>query len=212
MAKQETKKKPDDGKSAKGRFAGKEISNETCPFDGKKVNRGQVLENKGKLLAFCGGACKRKFLRFQIEEKPKSRSMQEEMAAKPKVNHWETRSSELQSPAPGGHLVRQFGGSDREQIQNSNADASVTQVLTLLNGYVEDKLLKNTKAVLMQNIAMEAKESDKIDAAFLSILNRFPTSLEGRNANRAIKEFGSEEAVPDIIWSLMNAHEFLFIQ
>tara|TARA_B100001123_G_scaffold325939_1_gene366491 strand:+ start:10594 stop:13017 length:2424 start_codon:yes stop_codon:yes gene_type:complete len=212
MAKQETKKKPDDGKSAKGRFAGKEISNETCPFDGKKINRGQILENKGKLLAFCGGACKRKFLRFQIEEKPKGQAMANAMDAKPKVNRWEARSSELQSPAPGGHVIRQFGGSDREQIQNSNADASVTQVLTLLNGYVEDKLLKNTKSVLMNNIAKETKEADKIDAAFLSILNRFPTSIEDRNAGRALKEFGSEEAIPDIVWSLMNAHEFLFIQ
>jgi endogenous inhibitor of DNA gyrase (YacG/DUF329 family) len=211
MAKQ-AKKKPDDGKSAKGRFAGKEISNEKCPITGKKVSRSQVLENKGKLLAFCCANCKRKFLSYQIEEKPKGMPMDAEMAGKPKVNKWEARASELQSPAPGGHLVRQFGGSDREQIQNSNADASVTQVLTLLNGYVEGKLLNNPKTVLIQNIAGETKESEQIDAAFLSILNRFPTASEEREAKRAIKEFGEEEALPDLVWTLMNAHEFLFLQ
>ncbi|MFP6900799.1 MAG: DUF1549 domain-containing protein [Opitutales bacterium] len=212
LAKQDTKKKPDDGKSAKGRFAGKEISNTECPITGKKINRSQVLENKGKLLAFCCGNCKRKFLSYQIEEKPKSRAMEAEMASRPKVNKWEARASELQSPAPGGHIIRQFGGSDREQIQNSNADASVTQVLTLLNGYAEGKLLRNPKTALLQNVAGETKDSQRIDAAFLSILNRYPTPSEARDAKRTIKESGPEEAIQDILWTLMNAHEFLFVQ
>ncbi|MGE4550972.1 MAG: DUF1553 domain-containing protein, partial [Opitutales bacterium] len=212
LAKQEKKPKPDDGKSAKGKFAGKEITNENCPITGKKVNRSQVLENKGKLLAFCCSNCKRKFLSYQIEEKPKGMAMNEATAAKPKVNKWEVRASDLQSPASGGHVVRQFGGSDREQIQNSNADASVTQVLTLLNGYVEGKLLKNPKTALLQNIAGETKESDKINAAFLSILNRFPTPVEAREAKRSISQFGEEEGLPDLVWTLMNAHEFLFVQ
>ena len=212
LAKQEKKPKPDDGKSAKGKFAGKEITNENCPITGKKVNRSQVLENKGKLLAFCCSNCKRKFLSYQIEEKPKGMAMDEATAAKPKVNKWEVRASDLQSPASGGHVVRQFGGSDREQIQNANADASVTQVLTLLNGYVEGKLLKNPKTALLQNIAGETKESDKINAAFLSILNRFPTPVEAREAKRSISQFGEEEGLPDLVWTLMNAHEFLFVQ
>ncbi|MFP6854802.1 MAG: DUF1549 domain-containing protein, partial [Opitutales bacterium] len=91
MAKQTAKKKPDDGKSAKGRFVGKEISNENCPITGKKINRFQVLENKGKLIAFCCGNCKRKFLSYQVAEKPKGMSMNADMAAKPKVNKWEAR-------------------------------------------------------------------------------------------------------------------------
>ena len=76
MAKQ-AKKKPDDGKSAKGRFVGKEISNQNCPITGKKINRSQVLENKGKLLAFCCSNCKRKFLSYQIEDKPKGMAMKD---------------------------------------------------------------------------------------------------------------------------------------
>ncbi len=214
LAKQKAKKLADDGKSAKGRFAGQEITNENCPITGKKVNRSQVLENKGKLIAFCSGNCKRKFLSYQIEEKNQNRpkAMEAEMAAKPKVSRWEVRASELQSPAPGGHLIRQFGGSDREQIQNANADASVTQVLTLLNGYVETKLLKNPRTTLIQNIVSETQESKKIDAAFISILNRFPSPTEKLSAKKAISDFGEEEALPDLVWALMNAHEFIFVQ
>ncbi len=214
MAEQATKRKLDDGKSAQGRFAGKEISNEKCPITGKKINRSQVLENKGELIAFCCGNCKRKFLSYQIDEKPKNRAMETEMAAaaKPQVNIWEARASELKSPAPGGHLIRQFGSSDREQIQNANEDASVTQVLTLLNGYVENKLLQNPRTTLMKNILLKTQPTEKIDAAFLSILNRFPTPSEKREANRAIQEFSAEESLPDLVWTLINAHEFIFVQ
>ena len=44
------------------------------------------------------------------------------------------RASELQSPAPANHLLREFGQSDRETIENSNTDPAVTQVLRLMNG------------------------------------------------------------------------------
>ena len=32
------------------------------------------------------------------------------------------RASELQSPAPAGHFLREFGQSDRDQIENANAE------------------------------------------------------------------------------------------
>ena len=47
------------------------------------------------------------------------------------------RASEVGSPAPNGHLIREFGASSRDQIEGSHKQASVTQVLNLLNGYVE---------------------------------------------------------------------------
>ena len=76
----------------------------------------------------------------------------------------------------------------------------------------EGKLLKNPKTALLQNIAGETKESQRVDAAFLSILNRYPTPSEDRDAKRIIKDQGEEEGLPDLVWTLMNAHEFLFVQ
>ena len=43
------------------------------------------------------------------------------------------RASELPSPAPAKHLLREFGQSDRETIENANTDPAVTQVLHLMN-------------------------------------------------------------------------------
>ena len=44
------------------------------------------------------------------------------------------RAAEIESPAPRGHYLREFGQSDREMIENSNSDASVPQALALMNG------------------------------------------------------------------------------
>ena len=51
------------------------------------------------------------------------------------------RASELPSPAPNGHFLREFGQSDRETIQNANFDTSVAQALGLLNGKITDDVL-----------------------------------------------------------------------
>ena len=44
------------------------------------------------------------------------------------------RASEVISPAPAGHFLRQFGQSDREIISSSTEEASISQALRLLNG------------------------------------------------------------------------------
>ena len=52
-----------------------------------------------------------------------------------------TRASDLPSPAPAGHLLRELGQSERELIQESHSDPTVPQVLALLNSFLEQKLL-----------------------------------------------------------------------
>ena len=88
------------------------------------------------------------------------------------------RSSYLQSPAPSGHLIRQFGGSDREQIDNSNREPNAPQVLTLLNGFVETNILNKKSADFMNQIQNESVKTKQIETAFLSILGRKPTIKE----------------------------------
>ena len=65
------------------------------------------------------------------------------------------RSSYLQYPAPGGHLIRQFGGSDKEQIDNSSEEPNTPQVLTLLNGFVETNILNKKGADFMEDVQNE---------------------------------------------------------
>jgi hypothetical protein len=87
------------------------------------------------------------------------------------------RASEIETPAPPGHFLREFGQSDREVIENSSSESSVPQALTLLNG-VFYKALFDPKSPLSRNLLKANSSEEKIKVLFLSILNRNPSPEE----------------------------------
>ena len=121
------------------------------------------------------------------------------------------RASEMTSPARPGHLVREFGQSDRDQIENSNKEPAVTQVLSLMNGYIETRIAANPNTMLMVNLDKSSTAEDKINTVFLSILNRYPTSEEKQIWLEEAKA-NAKTVAGDLIWTLVNNSEFLFIQ
>lgn len=119
------------------------------------------------------------------------------------------RSSYLQYPAPGGHLIRQFGGSDKEQIDNSNSEPNTTQVLNLLNGFVETNILNKKDADFITQMQSEKSKQNQVNNAFLSILSRKPNSKE----SGILKDFIDEvNGFKHVSWILLNSHEFIFIK
>ena len=121
------------------------------------------------------------------------------------------RSSYIQSPAPGGHLIRQFGGSDKEQIDNSNAEPNTTQVLNLLNGFVEKNILANKNADFILSMKDEKSKSKQIEDVFLSILGRKPNSRELTDLKQFLDD-SDPNSYKHVAWILLNSHEFMFIQ
>ena len=87
------------------------------------------------------------------------------------------RASEIETPAPPGHFLREFGQSDREVIENASSESSVPQALTLLNG-VFYKALFDPKSPLSKNLLQAESSEEKIKVLFLSILNRNPSAQE----------------------------------
>jgi len=129
--------------------------------------------------------------------------------AKPIKDRSLVRSSYLQYPAPGGHLIRQFGGSDKEQIDNSNAEPNTTQVLNLLNGFVESNILNKKDADFIKSMQGEKSKANQVENAFLSILSRKPNSKE----STVLKDFIDEkDGFKHVSWILLNSHEFIFIK
>ena len=120
------------------------------------------------------------------------------------------RASEVQSPAPGGHFLREFGQSDRELIENSHKDTSVAQALSLLNGPVTRDVLGGN-SVLKKQLAADMDADAKIDTLFLSILTRKPTEGQREMARRQI-ESNPKTGIDNLIWALMNTSEFAFVQ
>lgn len=121
------------------------------------------------------------------------------------------RASDLPQPAKPGHLVREFGQSDREQIETGHKDPAVPQVLTLLNGFVERRVTSNPRSVLIESIAAAKTSEDKVRQAFLGVLGRLPSSAEKALWIPDLSARGAE-ASKDLVATLLNTHEFMFIQ
>ena len=77
------------------------------------------------------------------------------------------RSSLLAYPAPGGHLIRQFGGSDKEQIEMP-FEPNTTQVLNLLNGFVEKNILRNKNADFITPLNLNQMRKSKLRVLFIN--------------------------------------------
>lgn len=120
------------------------------------------------------------------------------------------RASELPSPRPPGHFLRQFGQSDRESIETSSVDGTVPQVLQMFNGPITHMLLE-PNSVMYKNVTAEKSIDARIDAVFQSILARRPSKEERQTATGEVKVHG-DAGYGNIIWALVNTREFLFIQ
>jgi len=119
------------------------------------------------------------------------------------------RSSYLSYPAPGGHLIRQFGGSDKQSIENSNSEPNTTQVLNLLNGFVEKNIINNKKADFIKSMQSEKNNIKQIENVFLSTLSRKPTGAELNDLKRLLDD---PDGYKHVAWILLNTHEFMFIR
>ena len=120
------------------------------------------------------------------------------------------RASELPSPVPADHFLRIFGQSNRELISASSRSGSVPQVLFMFNGPISHMMLEENST--MYNNVMKTKSFGAgIDVIFLTILNREPDQDEVDLAMQEIKDNGPA-GYGNVIWSLVNTREFLFIQ
>ena len=119
------------------------------------------------------------------------------------------RAAEVESPAPRGHYLREFGQSDRETIENANNEASVPQALALMNGQLLPQII-GKYSQLMLTVNKAAYPDDKIEAAYMTLLSRKPTAKEKEIWLKAQDE--SLNTMEDLIFSLLNTQQFIFIQ
>ena len=119
------------------------------------------------------------------------------------------RSAELESPAPRGHYLREFGQSDRETIENANNEASVPQALAMMNGELLPQILNNFSQ-LMLSISKAPYEDEKVEMAYMTLLSRKPTANEKRVWLEAQDK--GLTTMEDLIYSLINTQQFIFIQ
>jgi len=124
--------------------------------------------------------------------------------------HTFVRASETPMPLPLGHFLRQFGQSDRREIDAFNRDPNPTHSLALMNGELTGRILAKDSA-LRQVIAKASQPpAELIPQIYRAILVRTPSAEEMAQASALIS--ASPSPVEDLIWGLLNSPEFLFNQ
>lgn len=120
------------------------------------------------------------------------------------------RASDINSPAPPGHFLREFGQSDRELVENSSDQAFVTQALAMLNGPVLGAVTSKY-STLARSMKGEAFK-DRLDIIYLSMLSRLPTPEERTIFREAWTSDPGTGTVSGMVWTVLNTRQFLFIQ
>ena len=119
------------------------------------------------------------------------------------------RAAEIESPAPRGHFLRNFGQSDREFIENSNSEASVPQALVLMNGELLPQIV-DRYSQLMLAVGRARSADERIDAVYMAVLSRIPTAREKDLCLQAQDK--GLTTVEDLIYALINTRQFIFNQ
>jgi hypothetical protein len=99
------------------------------------------------------------------------------------------------------NFLREFGRSDRELIETGNELPNITQILNLMNGGVT-QALQNTNGYVASQ-AKDMKRELGMNIIFISYIGRAPNDKE--------RELLKDSSYEDIIWILINSHEFKLI-
>lgn len=118
------------------------------------------------------------------------------------------RAADVESPAPRGHYLRDFGQSDRETVDNSNPEANIAQALLLMNSNLVPAATAKGSALAM-TVRRSADEAGKVDAVCLAILSRRPTAAERQACGKAR---AGGLTIDDLAAALLNTRQFLFVQ
>jgi hypothetical protein len=133
-----------------------------------------------------------------------------------------TRATQLAVMAPGqrgprgdlGVFLDTFGKPRREVVCacERSDDGNIGQALALINGDEVNAKIAAPQGRVQQLVQSNKPDSDVINELYLATLSRRPTVKEGSEA-RALIDAGKSraEGISDLMWSLLNSREFLFV-
>lgn len=170
-------------------------------YDKPAKTKEQTQEERAKIEA----VWKEEATFFGIPDK----SMKDYFRARNEQSRNWVRSAELDSPAPRGHYLREFGQSDRETIENANHEASVPQALALMNGQLLPQILSRFSQ-LMLTVSKAQYPDDKVEAIYQTVLTRKPTAKEKEVWLKA--QDRGLNTTEDLVYALLNTQQFIFIQ
>jgi len=127
-----------------------------------------------------------------------------------RLPHTFLRASEIPLPLTLGHFLRQFGQSDRREIDAFNRDPNTTHALTLMNGELTGRIIAKDSA--LQAAVAKSKLSDAALTQFIYRAILVRTASDAELAQLTALTRDSPTPAQDLIWALLNSPEFLFNQ
>jgi len=107
-----------------------------------------------------------------------------------------------------------FGKPRREVVCacERSEDGNIGQALALINGGEVNEKIAAPQGRVQALIRDNKSDSEVINELYLAALSRRPTDREGSDA-RALIHAGKTraEGISDLMWSLINSREFLFV-
>jgi len=117
------------------------------------------------------------------------------------------RSADMESPAPRGHYLREFGQSDRELVDNANPEANIGQALLLMNSVLVPQATAPFSQLMLE-VGRASDDEGKLRAVYLAVLSRAPNDADRQAWTKAKKD---GLLLDDLIAALLNTRQFLFV-
>ena len=125
--------------------------------------------------------------------------------AKAKLN---MRASEHPSPFRPNHMVRAFGGSDRNTPEAAHTSASVPQALTLLNGPIAASA-ENRKSKVFEALSEITNAEQRLEYLFLAFYSSRPTEEEKKDLLPLAE---NREDLFTLARAMLSSNRYLFVQ
>jgi len=195
---------------------------ETIYIDGRPVLMGRktMSQLSGEILTLRSERDFRRYFDDLVKEIRDSRSggggdveasMSMQAAGRAPARRGLIRAAELPSPAPRGHFLGVFGQSDREVVDASSREPNVSQVLALMNGFVQQEIISKPEATLYQGLGGLDEPAAKVRHLYLTILSRPPTVEEMEWTIDEVNAHG-DAGIRNLAAALVMSSEFLFLQ
>jgi hypothetical protein len=119
------------------------------------------------------------------------------------------RAADLESPAPRGHALRDFGQSDRNMVEKANRDTTIPQALVLMNSPLVEAILSPGTQLRLGIDAAKSPEQ-QAEAVYIALLARRPTAGEAEAWSKA--RASGLDRIDDLVFALVNSRQFVFVR
>jgi hypothetical protein len=123
------------------------------------------------------------------------------------------RAIQLPDPRARSTFLDTFGRARRQTTCECErtGEPNIAQALHLMNGDVLNRKIADPKGRLARLRAAEQPLTAIIEELYLATFSRPPSGAEARNAEALVHSAPTvDEGLQDLLWALLNAHEFVF--